>query len=137
MEFDFSHDCYAFVILSSITNMSADKQTPDQPNRTSSLETDIQMLASLVASTTVTTTTTNGDRTDDPGETADGEENGELRMEDVDELIRRLEAANGIAEGVEDKLDGILQHLDGLLSSLEGTGETKENGAPVDPQPDR
>jgi hypothetical protein len=57
-------------------------------------------------------------------------------VEEVEELIRRLEAANGIADGVENKLDGILEHLDGLLSSLEVTGEKKENGS-ADPQPDK
>jgi len=115
--------------------MSSDKETPNRPNQTSSLESDISALASLIASTKPTTTT-NGDRTGDP-ETVDGKESGELRAEDVEGLLRRLEAANGLADGVEDKLDGILEHLDGLLSSLEATGETKEDGGPIDPQPDR
>ena len=110
--------------------MSSDKQTPDQPTQTSSLETDISTLASLIGSTTAATT--NGDP-----ETHGEEEIGELGADDVEELIRRLEAANGIADGVEDKLDGILAHLDGLLDSLEATEEVKENGGPTDPQPDR
>jgi len=114
--------------------MSSDKKTPDQPNQTSSLEADISTLASLISSTT--TTSTNGDRPDDP-EAVDGGENEELGMEEVEELIHRLEAANGIADGVEDKLDGILEHLDGLLSSLGARGETKENDGPIDQQPDQ
>lgn len=117
--------------------MSSDNQTTNQSNQTSSLETDISKLASLIATTTVTTTaTTNGDGTGDP-EAADGEDSEELGVEDVEELIQRLEAANGIAGDVEDKLDGILAHLDGLLGSLEATRETKENGSPAGSQPDR
>ena len=117
--------------------MSSDKQTSNRQNQTSFLENDISALASLIAATKKpTTTTTNGNGTGDP-EAADGEEIEELGAEDVEELLRRLEAADGIAEGMEGKLDGILEHLDGLLSSLEGAGEAKENGGSVDPQPDR
>ena len=112
--------------------MSSDKKTSDQPDKTS-LEIDISMLASLIASTT---TTTNGGKTVDP-DTVEGENIEELGVDEVEELIRRLEAADGIANGVEDKLNGILEHLDGLLSSLETTGEKKEEGGPADPQPDR
>ena len=114
--------------------MSSDNQTRNQPDQTSSLETDISALRSLVASATAATTATNGEGTGDP-ETAEGENAEELGVEDVEELLRRLEAANGIADGVEGKLDGILEHLDGLLNSLEATGETKESGGPTDPQP--
>jgi len=113
--------------------MSSDKKTSDQPDKSSPLEIDISMLASLIASTA---TTTNGGKTDDP-ELVEGEKIEELGVEEVEELIRRLEAADGIANGVEDKLNGILEHLDGLLSSLEATGEKKEDGGPADPQPDR
>ncbi|KAI0640293.1 hypothetical protein C8Q77DRAFT_1069998 [Trametes polyzona] len=38
---------------------------------------------------------------------------------DVAELLRRLDAAEGIADGVESRLDGIMDHLDNLLSDLE------------------
>ncbi|KAI9067220.1 hypothetical protein FKP32DRAFT_1588860 [Trametes sanguinea] len=38
---------------------------------------------------------------------------------DVTELLRRLEAAEGIADGVESRLDGIMDHLDSMLSELE------------------
>ena len=63
----------------------------------------------------------NGDRPGD-SEAVERDDVGELGAEDVEELIRRLEAVNGIADSVEDKLDGILEHLDGLLNSLEATG---------------
>jgi len=116
--------------------MSSDKQTPNKPNQTSSIESDIAELTALVASTKTFTAKTNGDRTGDP-EAVDGEEIGDLGTEEVEELIRRLEAANSIAEGVEGKLDGMLVQLDGLLSSLGARGKPKENGGPTDPQPDR
>lgn len=135
VEFGISHDRYAFRHPSRLqSTMSSDKQTTNRPKQTSSLEADISALASLIASTKKpTTTTTNGNGTGNP-ETVEGEEIEELGAEDVEELLRRLEPADGIAEGVEGKLDGILEHLDGLLSSL----EAKESGSgPVDPQPDR
>lgn len=130
--FGISHDYYALVITLSFhlqSPMSSDKKTPDGPNKASSLETDVSTLASLIASTA-----TNGDRTNDP-ETVEGEVE-ELGVEEVEELIRRLEAADGIADGVENKLDGILEHLDGLLKSLEANKEAKD-GSPTDSQPDR
>ena len=51
--------------------------------------------------------------------------------ENVAELLKRLEAAEGLADGVEDRLDGIIDHLDTLLSDLEmkqvdGTVEMSE-----------
>ena len=115
--------------------MSSDKQTSNQSDEKSSLEIDISTLASLIASTTMTSTT-NGARTKDPGTVAEEEADG-LGMEEVEELMSRLEAANGIAEGVEDKLNGILEHLDGLLNSLEAKGETKEDGGSNNSQSDR
>ena len=101
----------------------------DEPNKPTSLETDISTLTSLITSTTPTT---NGGRTGDP-QTVEGEEAEELGAEEVEELIRRLEAANGIADGVENKLDEILKHLDGLLGSLESPGEKKEDSGPTGP----
>ncbi|PFH49663.1 hypothetical protein AMATHDRAFT_48505 [Amanita thiersii Skay4041] len=38
---------------------------------------------------------------------------------DISELLKRLESANGMADGVESKLDGILGNLDELLELLE------------------
>jgi hypothetical protein len=45
---------------------------------------------------------------------------------DVSRLLERLENANGMAQGVEDKIDGLLEKLDGLLVSLETKGELAE-----------
>ena len=115
--------------------MSSDKKTPNQTNGIPSLESDISRLTSLLASTSQTSTT-NGNETDNP-ETVDRGEIDELGTEEVEELIRRMEAANDIADGVENKLDGILEHLDGLLSSLGAEGEVKENNSPTDSQPGR
>ncbi|CAK5264461.1 unnamed protein product [Mycena citricolor] len=36
------------------------------------------------------------------------------------ELLSRLESANGVAKGVESKLDSLIGNLDSLLESLEG-----------------
>ena len=51
--------------------------------------------------------------------------------ENVAELLKRLEAAEGLAGGVEERLDGIMDHLDALLGDLEakhtdGAVETAE-----------
>ena len=52
--------------------------------------------------------------------------------ENVAELLKRFEAAEGLAGGVEERLDGIIDHLDALLGDLEpkhmpdGTVETAE-----------
>ena len=51
--------------------------------------------------------------------------------ENVAELLKRLEAAEGLADGVEERLDGIMGHLDTLLTDLEakqvsGTAEAEE-----------
>lgn len=37
----------------------------------------------------------------------------------VTELLRQLAAADGVAKGVEERLDGIIDNLDILLSNLE------------------
>lgn len=67
------------------------------PESTSTLESDLSKLAALLADSN----------------------NTEANEQDIAALLLKLEAANGIAEGVEGKLDGIIDHLDGLLSSLE------------------
>jgi hypothetical protein len=41
----------------------------------------------------------------------------------VIELLQRLESADGMAQGVENKLDDILEKLDGLINSLESKGD--------------
>lgn len=102
--------------------MSSDKQNSNQDDEASPLEIDISTLASLIASTTIITT--NGDGTGDSGAE---EPTDELGIEELKELTNRIEAANNIADGVEDRLNEILEHLDGLLCSLETNGEAKEN----------
>ncbi|TCD68302.1 hypothetical protein EIP91_011161 [Steccherinum ochraceum] len=47
---------------------------------------------------------------------------------DIAEELRRIEAAHGLAEGMEDRLDGLIGNLDRLLESLQGAG-----AGPVDP----
>lgn len=55
---------------------------------------------------------------------------------DVAALLRQLETADGVAQGVENRIDGILGSLDALLDSLqpdsaEGqpvTGDAKQDG---------
>ncbi|KAG9042136.1 hypothetical protein FS837_011250 [Tulasnella sp. UAMH 9824] len=42
-----------------------------------------------------------------------------LSDDDVMELLRQLEEADGIASGLEDKLDGLLENLEGMLKGLE------------------
>lgn len=46
---------------------------------------------------------------------------------DVAELLRRIDAADGIAHGVETKLDNMLDNLDRLIASLEPSA-TGDNG---------
>jgi hypothetical protein len=43
---------------------------------------------------------------------------------DVAELLRTIEAADGMAQGVESKLDNMLENLDNLLASLESKADT-------------
>lgn len=65
------------------STISSDEQTSNRQNQTSSLETDISALASLIASTKKpTTTTTNGNGTGNP-KTVDREEIEELEAKDV------------------------------------------------------
>ncbi|RDX44302.1 hypothetical protein OH76DRAFT_1359843 [Lentinus brumalis] len=86
---------------------NAPTQPNASPSQTSrSLEADIALLTQLLS----------GGGSGDPE--ADGE--------DVAELLRKLEAAEDIADGMEERLDGIMDNLDELLSDLEartGGGE--------------
>ncbi|KAF9469592.1 hypothetical protein BDZ94DRAFT_1242786 [Collybia nuda] len=50
----------------------------------------------------------------------------------VVELLQRLESADGVAQGVENKLDGILGKLDSLIGSLESKDAA---GGPVEQPP--
>ncbi|KAI0658294.1 hypothetical protein C8Q70DRAFT_934262 [Cubamyces menziesii] len=78
---------------SSLPNGNAPKQNGG--NSPSALEADIALLSNLLSQ--------NVDESDP----------------DVTEMLRRLEAAEGIADGVESRLDGIIDHLDDLLNDLE------------------
>ncbi|KAJ3575240.1 hypothetical protein NP233_g1221 [Leucocoprinus birnbaumii] len=49
----------------------------------------------------------------------------------VDELLKRLTAADGVAKGVEERLDGIIDNLDLLLTALE-----KESGNDAEVPPE-
>ena len=48
--------------------------------------------------------------------------------EDVEELLKKLEAAEGLAEGMESRLDGIMGNLDKLLGDL-GAHEVQADAA--------
>ncbi|KAJ7361365.1 hypothetical protein DFH08DRAFT_843917 [Mycena albidolilacea] len=79
--------------------MSSDKAS-DKPNPTqltASIEQDIAELNELLSKETL----------DDAGEAS------------VAELLARLESADGVAKGVETKLDALLGNLDSLLAALE------------------
>jgi len=43
----------------------------------------------------------------------------QLGMDDVSSLLKQLEEAEGVADGVESKLDSVLSELDVLLDALE------------------
>lgn len=43
---------------------------------------------------------------------------------DIQALLSQLESADGLARGMESKLDGILETLDGFLASLESSEGT-------------
>lgn len=86
--------------------MANDLNGGTEPPAPTSLESDLSKLAALLS-----------------------EPNTEANEEDIATLLQKLEAANGIAAGVEDKLDGILDHLDGLLNSMEPSGGDKIDDA--------
>ncbi|KAG9025171.1 hypothetical protein FRB95_010480 [Tulasnella sp. JGI-2019a] len=68
---------------------------------------------------------TNGD---DTGETA--EEDIEEDLDNLEELLRQLDEADGVAGGIESRLDGILEDLETQLVRLEG-----REGSTVEPPP--
>ncbi|EPQ59968.1 hypothetical protein GLOTRDRAFT_134751 [Gloeophyllum trabeum ATCC 11539] len=55
----------------------------------------------------------------------------DLSDADIAELLRQLEAATGVAEGVESRLDGILGSLDSLLEAFSGS-ETVQDSVGTD-----
>ena len=76
---------------SSTTNGSHNRTLTTQP-----LEVDIALLQKLLS-----------------------EDIDESNSENVTDILKRLEAAEGLADGVEERLDGIMDHLDMLLTDLE------------------
>ncbi|KAJ7109845.1 hypothetical protein C8R44DRAFT_985892 [Mycena epipterygia] len=68
-----------------------------KPAQIAAIEADIAELSELLSKDTL----------DDAGEAS------------VAELLARLESADGVAKGVESKLDALLGNLDSLLASLE------------------
>ena len=87
------------------------------PKTPRSLEADIALLTQLLSATGTNT-----------GEGPGGAQEGEVG--DVTELLRQLEAAEDVAEGMEEQLDGIIGSLDDLLRDLEArlAGEGPEAG---------
>ncbi|KAJ6469591.1 hypothetical protein C8R47DRAFT_1325505 [Mycena vitilis] len=79
---------------------SSDKPNASQPSPdqiTAAIEADVAELNELLSRETL----------DEAGEAS------------VEELLARLESADGVAKGVENKLDALLGNLDTLLASLE------------------
>lgn len=80
-----------------VSMSSKPKGTSTNETGNSSLQADIALLASLLSS----------------------DESEEVDDANISELLRRLDTANGVASGVESRLDEILNNLDGLLGTLE------------------
>ena len=76
------------------------------PKTPRSLEADIALLTQLLSATGTNT-----------GEGPGGAQEGEVG--DVTELLRQIQAAEDVAEGMEEQLDGIIDSLDDLLRDLE------------------
>lgn len=55
-----------------------------------------------------------------------------LGDEEVMELLRQMEEADGLASGIEDKLDGLLENLEGMLKGLETPQTTDEKAGKGD-----
>ncbi|RPD64556.1 hypothetical protein L226DRAFT_565444 [Lentinus tigrinus ALCF2SS1-7] len=97
------------------SGLAEDKDTNTAPEISRTLEADLTLLTQLLSGT--------------GGESAE-------EGEDVVELLRRLEAAENVADGMEERLDGIMDSLDDLLNDLEaraagGVGAQGEESAVV------
>lgn len=84
----------------------------------STLDDDIALLTSLLAQ-------------------SGGGEEGDIEGPELQELLRRLETADGVARGVESRLDDIIGNLDRMLGGLETAGgsdqsHTAQTGAVAD-----
>ncbi|KAL4250274.1 hypothetical protein ABKN59_003148 [Abortiporus biennis] len=89
------------------SSQAADIANPSVTNNTrqGNVETDIALLSALL--------------TKFP---ADAESVDE---KDIAELLRQMETADGIARGMESRLDNLIDHLNSLLHSLEEEGGVK------------
>lgn len=56
-------------------------------------------------------------------------EGEELNKRDLAKLLKELEAADNVADGVESKLDDLLKNLEGMLDGLEGAKHEGVNGS--------
>ncbi|KAJ3809329.1 hypothetical protein EV368DRAFT_50174 [Lentinula lateritia] len=53
---------------------------------------------------------------------SNADDNKDMSESDLAALFKQIDGANGVLNGVEDKLDGILNNLDTLLAVLEDAG---------------
>jgi hypothetical protein len=96
--------------MASKTNGVSDKTTQESSN--GNLQVDISLLASLLSQDT----------------------SEEIDDTNISELLRRLDTANGVASGVENRLDELLNNLDGLLGTLESAATTVETTEHMPPK---
>lgn len=89
-------------------NITATQSGPTDGQLPEGLKADIMLLRSLLKDDALTADPDGGD---EPG---------------LEELLKKLETADGIARGMESRLDGIIDSLDGLLESLEAQTEEVE-----------
>jgi hypothetical protein len=61
---------------------------------------------------------------------------GDIEGAELQELLRRLETADGVARGVESRLDEIIGSLDQMLGSLEGVAAEGKGGGRVEEEED-
>ncbi|KAJ3934738.1 MAG: hypothetical protein NXY57DRAFT_622929 [Lentinula lateritia] len=54
---------------------------------------------------------------------SNADDNKDMSESDLAALFKQIDGANGVLNGVEDKLDGILSNLDTLLAVLEDAGD--------------
>jgi len=92
----------------------APASTNGNANKTSVLQEDIDLLKSILAQDEQVPSTGND-------------------AADLAQLLTRLDSANGVASGIETKLDGVLGNLDRLLESLEQDESVKKAMAAQNP----
>jgi hypothetical protein len=98
--------------------MSSNTNTSDVPV-TTAMNADLSALAAALSSTDLS-----------------AEQEQELSTQDLAALLKQLERADGVARGVEDRLDGIISGLDALLGSLQVEDVPEEEGEQEDEDED-